>query len=162
MGSPPIYSSRVLSEANIKSGLHCERDIRGQCLWLLLNKYVYISDNKDLCKKNQLHAISRTHQGRQRETSVNTPFPFFPPIQETFHLEWRNSTPRFASTPERRNKNVNSYIFCNYFASYPRTFLRPTISWLNHKCGVYSCEFSVVLNGPALLAVETGLERYRD
>ena len=51
---------------------------------------------------NQLHALSRTQQGRQREPNVKT-FPTFCRILEAMRVEWQNSTPRFASTLERRN-----------------------------------------------------------
>ena len=47
----------------------------------------------------QLHAVSLTQQGRQKQ--------HFRRILEALRAEWRNSTPRFASTPERRNKDIN-------------------------------------------------------
>ena len=40
--------------------------------------------------------------------------PHFPPNSEALRAEWRNSTSRFASTPERRNKNI---IVNKYFIS---------------------------------------------
>ena len=43
--------------------------------------------------KKLIHAVSHTLQGRQREPSV-----------KALRFEWRNSTPRYASTPERRNE----------------------------------------------------------
>ena len=55
-------------------------------------------------KNNQRHAVSRTQQGRQREPSVKT---LRSPFMEALHVEWQKSTPRFASTPERRNENIN-------------------------------------------------------
>ena len=58
--------------------------------------------NKYLNYINQLHAVSRTHHGRRREPSVKT---LRSPL--SLRVEWRNSTPRFASTPERTNKNIN-------------------------------------------------------
>ena len=64
----------------------------------------------------QLHTVSRTQQGRQWEPSVNT---LRSPLSaealrilEALRVESQNSTPRFASTPERRNGNINfKYIF---------------------------------------------------
>ena len=53
---------------------------------------------------NQLHAVSRTQQDRQREPSVKKLRSL---ILEALCVEWSNSTPRFASTPERRNENIN-------------------------------------------------------
>ena len=60
---------------------------------------------------NQLHDVSRTQQGRP---SVKT---LRPPLSvgrqesvgclEALRVEWQNSTLRFASTPERRNENIN-------------------------------------------------------
>ena len=64
-------------------------------------------------KLNQLHAVSRTQQGRQRELSVKT---LRPPLSAKF---WSNcvlsgGTQRlaFASTPEQTNENisVNKYV----------------------------------------------------
>ena len=57
--------------------------------------------------KNQLHAVSRTQQGRHREPSVKT---LRTPLSAEF---WRHcvlsvrTPPCFASTPERRNGNIN-------------------------------------------------------
>ena len=48
-------------------------------------------------KLNQLHAVSCTQQGRQREPSVRHCVPHFPPNSEALHFEWRNSIPRFTS-----------------------------------------------------------------
>ena len=50
----------------------------------------------------QLHAVSRTQQRRQREPSVRHSVPHF-----LSKYRVQNSTPRFASTPERRNGNIN-------------------------------------------------------
>ena len=59
-------------------------------------------------KLNQLHAISRTQQCRQREPCVKT---HRSPLSTEFwryeRVEWRNSTSHFALTPERRNENIN-------------------------------------------------------
>ena len=56
----------------------------------------------------QLHAVSRTQQGRQREPSVKTlRSPLSRRVLEALRVEWRNSAPRFASTPERGNENIN-------------------------------------------------------
>ena len=61
-------------------------------------------------KSNQLHAVSRTQQGRQRELSVNT---LRSPLSAEF---WRHchcvlsggpNRRASASTPERRNENLN-------------------------------------------------------
>ena len=66
---------------------------------------VYVRVN---CELNQFHAVSRTQQGRQREPrGCLNPVPYFPRILEALRVEWRNSTPRFASTPQRRNENIN-------------------------------------------------------
>ena len=65
-------------------------------------------------KKILLYAVSRTRQGRQREPSVKTPFPTFCRILEALRVEWQNSTPHLASTPERRNGNIN---LSKYFIS---------------------------------------------
>ena len=61
---------------------------------LLINKLI-----------NQLHAASFTQQGRQMEpgqadgkTSQ---------ILEALHVDWRNSTPCFASRPQRSHENIN-------------------------------------------------------
>ena len=65
-------------------------------------------------KLNQLHAVSRTQQGRQREHNVKT---LRSPLSTEFwmRVEWQNSTPRFhqtssffsSSTLERRNRNIH-------------------------------------------------------
>ena len=66
-------------------------------------------------KWNQLHAVSRTQQGRQREPSVKTlPLSTFCRILEALRVEWQNSTPRLTSTPERRNGNIK---LSKYFIS---------------------------------------------
>ena len=57
--------------------------------------------------KLQLHAVSRSQQGRQREPSVKTLRSPLSGVLEALRVEWRNSTPRFASTSERRNGNIN-------------------------------------------------------
>ena len=62
---------------------------------------------------NQLHAVSRTQQGRQRELSVKT-LPTFCRILEALRVEWQNSTSRLTSTPERRKGNIN---LSKYFIS---------------------------------------------
>ena len=38
---------------------------------------------------------------------LNTKFPLPTLLNAGYSVEWRNSTPRFASTPERRNGNIN-------------------------------------------------------
>ena len=64
---------------------------------------------------NQLHAVSRTQQGRQKEPKVlRQSVPHFCRIREALRVEWQNSTPLFASTPERRNNNIN---LSKYFIS---------------------------------------------
>ena len=67
---------------------------------------------EDKLKLNQLHAVSRTQQGKQREPSLKTlSSPHIPRIfrriLEALRIEWRNSTSRFASTPERGNGNIH-------------------------------------------------------
>ena len=64
---------------------------------------IYIFKNK---KYNQLHAVSRTWQGRQREPSIKTLRSPLSAELEALHVEWQNSTPRLASTPERRNGKI--------------------------------------------------------
>ena len=58
-------------------------------------------------KTNQLHAVSRTQQGRQREPSVKT---LRSPLSANFwrHCVLSGGTQRrsFASTPVRRNGNI--------------------------------------------------------
>ena len=52
----------------------------------------------------QLHAVSRTQQRKQTVPSVKTlRFPF---SAESGGIAWQKSTPRFATTPERRNGNI--------------------------------------------------------
>ena len=61
--------------------------------------------------ENQLHAVSRTQQGRQREPSVKTLcFPFSAEFWR--HCVLSGGTPRFALTPEQRNEiiNLNKYL----------------------------------------------------
>ena len=61
--------------------------------------------------KNQLHAVSRTQQGRQREPSIKTLHsPLSAEFLEVLRVEWRNSTLRFVSTPEQSgNIYLNKY-----------------------------------------------------
>ena len=64
---------------------------------------------------NSISSVSRTQQDRQRESSVSRtqqdrqrePNPIFRQILDILHVEWRNSMPRFASTSEPRNENIN-------------------------------------------------------
>ena len=64
---------------------------------------------KQIKKINQLYAVSRIQQGRQREPSNKTLRGVL-----AWRVEWRNLTPLFASIPERRNWNIN---FNKYFFS---------------------------------------------
>ena len=50
-------------------------------------------------------------QSRQRKTTLNTQFSIFRQILKKLRVEWRCLTPRFASTPERRNENINLTTF---------------------------------------------------
>ena len=86
-----------------------QRETVTRRLWVpfLLGVILFI---KIKIKLNQLHAVSRTQQGRQRVPSVKTlrsPLSAFRRVLDALRVEWRNSTPRFASTPERRNDNLN-------------------------------------------------------
>ena len=54
-----------------------------------------------------VHAVSCTHLGRQREPSVKTLRSPLSWVLMALRVERRNSTPRFASTPEPRNENIN-------------------------------------------------------
>ena len=74
---------------------------------------------KNQIKLNQLHAVSCTQQSRQMERSVK--ILRSPPVLEALHVEWRNSMPRFAPTPEQRNENIN---LTNI--SFPRVGIEPT------------------------------------
>ena len=56
--------------------------------------------------------LSITQHGRHRKPTVKT-FPIFSRILEAL-LEWRNSTPRFASTPNG-NINLNKYLISSRF-----------------------------------------------
>ena len=59
-------------------------------------------------KKNQLHTVSRTRQGRQREPVLrHSSFFTLCRILEVLCVEWQNSTPRFPWTLERKNGNIN-------------------------------------------------------
>ena len=59
--------------------------------------------------------------------------PIFRRIPEAFRVEWQNSTPRFASTPERRNKNIKYSrmgIEAKTFRVYNHTLaLAPLLAW---------------------------------
>ena len=61
----------------------------------------------NLQKQNKIYTFWSSQQRRQREPDVKTlPFSTFRWILEALHAAWqRNSTPRFASTPERWNEN---------------------------------------------------------
>ena len=88
-GSPPHH--RQLSQLPIVT---CRRKL-----------YLKISFKK----LNQLHAVSRTQTGRQREPSVTDQktLPTFLRIREVLRVGFGNSTPRFASTTELRNENIH-------------------------------------------------------
>ena len=60
-------------------------------LHVIMFRIFCLSINSKINEINQLHAVSRTRQG----------------IPEALRVEWQNLTPRFASTPERRNGNIN-------------------------------------------------------
>ena len=64
-------------------------------------------------KSNQFHAVSRTQEDRQREPSVKILRSSHQNL-EALCVEWRSSTPRFVSTPERRNGTIN---LSKYFIS---------------------------------------------
>ena len=58
----------------------------------------------------QLHAVFRTQQGKHREPCVKThrsPLSVLFLVLGPLRVEWRNPTQLFASTPERRNENIN-------------------------------------------------------
>ena len=80
-------------------------------LWILPSQTTWLSVFI-LCdiyfKEHKLNkSASRcTQQGKLREPSV-TPFPTFCRILEALHAGWLNLMPHFASTPERRNENIN-------------------------------------------------------
>ena len=62
---------------------------------------------------NQLHAVSRTLQGRQREPSVKTLRSLLS-AEFWWHCVLSGRTPRLSSTPERRDGNIN---LSKYFIS---------------------------------------------
>ena len=65
----------------------------------------------------QLHAVSRTQQGRQREPSVKTlRSQRSARVLEALRVEWWNLMPRFASTPERKNGNINVNKYFSYLS----------------------------------------------
>ena len=70
----------------------------------------------------QLHAVFCMEQGRGTLGLRHSATFRIYWILETLCVEWANSTPRFASTPERKNKNMKS----------PRVWIEITI------CRVYS------------------------
>ena len=56
---------------------------------------------------NQLYAASRTKHSRKKELSVKTLlFLTFRRVLDTLRVEWWNSMPRFAPTPEQRNEKM--------------------------------------------------------
>ena len=55
-------------------------------------------------------------------------------VLDVLRAEWRNSTPRFASTPERRNEKNN----VNKYTSLPRVGIEPTTSRF-HSHTLYLC-----------------------
>ena len=48
--------------------------------------------------------------GQLERTIYHTHFTTFRRILEALHTEWRNISPRFVSTPKRRNKNIKYFI----------------------------------------------------
>ena len=85
--------------------------------------------------------VSRTQQGRQRETRVNTPVPHFLPnsggMFACLRVEWQSSMPRLTSTPERRNENINLSKYFNLLecGSNPQPqFLQSHYVPLRHDC----------------------------
>ena len=87
------------------------------CLLTLLTSYANILSS-------QLHAVSRTQQSRQREPNVKTlRFPLSVEFWRHCVLSGRTQSRAFASTPERRNGNIN----LNNISS-PRVGIEPTTS----------------------------------
>ena len=93
-------------------------------------------DLKQIYYINQLHAVSRTQQGRQREPSVKT---LRSPLSTEFELQ--NSTPRLASTPERKNENINlsKYFYLLEWRSNPQLVDFTTVNFvpLHHDWPLY-------------------------
>ena len=94
-----IYIKNIATHNNIKYSI---------CKYMYVGIQMY-NKIKSFPKfhKNQLHDVSRTQQGRQREPSVKTLCSTFCRILEELRVEWQNSTPHLPSTPERRNGNIN-------------------------------------------------------
>ena len=65
----------------------------------------------------QLHAVSRKQLDWQRELLKTLHVSLFAEFFEALRVEWRSSTPCFASTSERIKENINLY---------PRVGIEPT------------------------------------
>ena len=75
----------------------------------------FYKDLMYIFSKNQLHTVSRTQQGRQREPSVKTLcFPLFAEFWRHCVLSGRTQRRALPATPERRNRNIN---LSKYFIS---------------------------------------------
>ena len=107
---------------------------------------------------NQVHAVSRTQQGRQREPSVrDIPFPNFRRVLEVLCVEWWNSKPRFALTSERRNKNIN--VICgNWFKLQCQNWVKPYI--LQNIVSIYVHIIGTIRYGLPISSIMEG--RYED
>ena len=59
-------------------------------------------------RSNQLHAVSSAQQGKQKDSSVKTlRSPLSAEFWRHLRVKWLNLTLPFASTPKRRNGNMN-------------------------------------------------------
>ena len=94
-------------------------------------------------KLNQLHAVSRTWQCRQRKPSVMILFPTFRRILDC--VLSGGARRRAVSTPERRNWNIN---LNKYFISSSRNRTRNQSCLQSHTCALCATThiYSVVVN----------------
>ena len=69
-------------------------------------------------------------------------FPTFRRVLEALRIEWRNSTPCFASVPERRNENINLSKYFIECVLYPQP-----VGFTVTLCATYICyDMYIILN----------------
>ena len=96
----------IYKKLSIWLAINIIRNIKSINIYFITTSIAKVPIDFFLC-----HDASRPQQGRQREPSVNTLRCLFSVQFWRHYGEWRNSTPRFASKPERKNENINDSIY---------------------------------------------------
>ena len=112
------------------------------CMYIL---YYFISS------ESLNEEISFTLYPAHRRVGRDSPFPTFCRILEALLVEWQNSTTHFASTPERKNGNINlnKYLISSSGIEptssrfYSHTLCPCATTGLNHWMDIHNCSIVI-------------------